>query len=129
MDKFYRYVVQVEVLADRELDDDTLTNLHHLNYEIMEGQSSGRTRVIDQEEVPPHLMAQLLISQGSDPEFFRIDEFGNPVDDQEYDDALDDLLESLTAEEMLNIHGVRSVIGAASRDVIEDKMNKPEDKE
>jgi hypothetical protein len=66
MSKFYRTVVTVEVLHDRELGDMDLSDIAR---EIVEGDFSGKTTFGDPEEVSPERVSELLIEQGSDPAF------------------------------------------------------------
>ena len=46
--------------------------------EITDGGSSGGELTIEPQEVTAPEMARLLIEQGSDPEFFRLNEDGSP---------------------------------------------------
>jgi hypothetical protein len=78
MRKFYRQTFEIEVLSE---DKPIIKDLNVINYQITEGDCSGVIKEITCEEVPPEKMALLLISQGSDPEFFRLDEHGNFKDD------------------------------------------------
>jgi hypothetical protein len=74
--KFYRTVIEVEVLSE-ELDDfNTLEDVH---YAITQGHCSGEWDVKSQGEVTPKRMAKLLLAQGSDPEFFGLDEKGKSI--------------------------------------------------
>lgn len=81
--KFYRNVIQVEILSEDPMDGDL--NLENINYAITDGDCSGRvTSVVNNEELDGKRAAELLLEQASDPEFFQIDEFGNDIDD-DYD--------------------------------------------
>ena len=69
-DKFYRTVVTIEVLSDRPL-----THVSGYNYSLAEivteikyGDFSGKWDLSD-EVVSREQMAELLLDQGSDPEF------------------------------------------------------------
>lgn len=76
--KFYRQVFTVEVLSeDVPLRCD---NLSEIDYAITYGDRSGMVNETVCEEVTAEKMAQLLMDQGSDPEFFRIDEDGNDLE-------------------------------------------------
>lgn len=77
--KFYRSVIQVEVLSEEPVDFDDLTEV---DYQITEGDCSGFvTDVVTNEEVDGVRMAKLLEEQGSDPGFFGLDAEGNDADD------------------------------------------------
>lgn len=76
--KFYRTVVQVEVLSEEPYD---FEDLEQVRYDITEGHCSGQVTTLPTEEVDGPAMAKLLRGQGSDPEFFELDEQGNDVDD------------------------------------------------
>ena len=80
--KFYRVVFQVEVLIDDEdiFDDVQNWNLESINYEITDGSCSGNFGIIQSQEVSGPEMVKLLQDQGSDPEFFSLDEDGNNID-------------------------------------------------
>lgn len=77
--KFYRTIITVEVLSE---DPYQCESLSELAYDVDEGECSGKTTVEKTEEVDGTTMALLLMAQGSDPEFFRIDDEGNDTDDQ-----------------------------------------------
>jgi len=77
MSKFYRTIVTVEVLSEQPLKVDDLDDLHHA---ITTGDCSGKVDFGNSEEVDGPTMAKLLMAQGSDPEFFQLDEHGNPVE-------------------------------------------------
>lgn len=72
---YYRTVIQVEVLSNEPYE---YTNLRNLSYDVMEGDCSGVTRVISTEEVDKEQMANLLLSQGSDPSFLINEEDAGP---------------------------------------------------
>lgn len=73
---YYRTVVQIEILSK---DPYEYTNLRNLEYDVTQGDCSGVTKVISSEEVDRESMANLLLSQGSDPSFL--------IDDLEEDVA------------------------------------------
>lgn len=75
--KFYRTVFTVEVLSEEPLPD---MSLDEIAYEITEGGSSGDLTRSKSETVDAKKMAKLLMKQGSDPEFFQIDEDGNDIE-------------------------------------------------
>jgi len=67
MNKYYRTIIQVEVLSDKPLSEEM--TLGEIDYQITEGECSGRVTTVSCDEVSPKEMAELLISQGSDPQF------------------------------------------------------------
>lgn len=75
--KFYRTVIQVEILSEEPYEGD---DLETIKYDITEGHCSGILKDEVRNEVKNGKeMARLLLDQGSDPEFFQIDEEGNDV--------------------------------------------------
>ena len=72
--KYYRTVIQVEVLSNYPVDYSTLQDVH---YDITSGDSSGEWWVGSQEEVSKEKMAELLEAQGSDPSFLIPDDYEN----------------------------------------------------
>jgi len=80
--KFYRVVFQTEVLIDTEstFNDTPNWDLESVHYEITNGGCSGNIQIVESQEVSAPDMAQMLLKQGSDPEFFSIDEDGNDYD-------------------------------------------------
>ena len=64
----YRIVYKIEVLADTPMHHDPI-DLAGINYAITEGHASGQFLETKTEEVSRERMAELLIAQGSDPEF------------------------------------------------------------
>lgn len=78
--KFFKTVVEVEVLSEDEpAQFDTLSDLY---YHITEGHCSGTHEVKSSEEVSAKVMAKLLKKQGSDPEFFRLSEDGEELEEK-----------------------------------------------
>ena len=75
--KFYRTVVHVEILSEEPYVFSG--DLYSLAEDMDMGDCSGVARTIQEEKCNGARMAQLLISQGSDPEFFGIDEAGNDI--------------------------------------------------
>lgn len=61
---------KVVVLSDRVPEAD----LQKVAWQAVEGDYSWQYEIISQEEVTPEEMAELLRSQGSDPEFLLSDE-------------------------------------------------------
>ena len=82
--KFYRSVVQVEVLSEEPLKECLLTDLDDLNYLTSEGDCSGDIKItVHNEEVNGPRMALLLQEQRSDPSFFGLTDDGNDIDIEE----------------------------------------------
>ena len=78
--KFYRTVIQVEVLSEEPYH---CGNLKRIDQDISDGDCSGRlSEVVRNEVVDGPAMAKLLQAQGSDPGFFRLDDEGNDTDDE-----------------------------------------------
>ena len=78
--KFYRTVVQIEILSDEPYEGDDLDTIH---YDITEGDCSGKLGdVVSNEEVDGPTMAKLLLSQDSDPGFFDLTEDGEDTEDE-----------------------------------------------
>lgn len=76
--KFFRQVIQVEVLSeDVPLEWDNLRDIHDA---ITTGDSSGIMTEVENEIVDGPTMAKLLVKQGSDPGFFRLDGEGREVE-------------------------------------------------
>ncbi len=69
--KFYRTVVEVEILSENPLED--ATDLQAISYEITQGDCSGHVTVISEQAVSGRVMAKLLQNQGSDPGFFQLE--------------------------------------------------------
>lgn len=80
MTKYFRTVVEVEILSEDAPWDG---ELDALAYDVRDGNCSGSMKTTSSAEVPSQQMAKLLLAQGSDPEFFQLDENGNPLDEDE----------------------------------------------
>lgn len=75
--KFYKTVVKVEVLTeDQPAEFETLEDL---SYMITEGEASGKYEVTSSRGISARKCAEALIAQGSDPEFFQLDENGKDL--------------------------------------------------
>lgn len=83
--KFHKYIFQYEIVSEvpLQVDDLNIEDLHHLTYE---GPCSGRMLETHYVELNAKEAADALIEQGSDPEFFQIDQDGNDVDEDLEDD-------------------------------------------
>lgn len=77
---YYRTVIKVEVLSESPLDAD-MVSLDDISYFITFGNCSGLVTQESAEEVDAPTMARLLLAQGSDPEFFGLNEAGEEVQD------------------------------------------------
>lgn len=77
--KFWRTVIEVEILSDGEEPPPLMEHMgiYGIAYEITDGEWSGSIKVKKQKEVTPKRMAKLLMKQGSDPGFLRLDKNGN----------------------------------------------------
>lgn len=81
---FHRVVVQYEILCPNDDEHEALcsASLADIHYMTMEGDCSGRflDSPVDM-EISPKEAAKILMEQGSDPEFFGIDEEGNEIEE------------------------------------------------
>lgn len=79
--KFYRTVIQVEVISETPIGEmDMSTIIHEMNYGDLSGKCDTQ---IQDEEVDGKRAAEILMDQGSDTEFFQLDENGNDIDEDE----------------------------------------------
>ena len=69
--RFTRTVLTVEVLSEYPYEFAGLANVAH---DITEGDCSGSVVISGQTELTPEAMAKALLSQGSDPGFFQLDD-------------------------------------------------------
>ena len=67
---FYKTVVTVEILSEREI---SVNSLHDIADQIETGDWSGAWDISSVEILSPKQMAKALIDQGSDPYFFGLD--------------------------------------------------------
>ena len=83
--KFHKIVYKCEVLVDNAAVAESMSmglwRMDEVAHEIENGGSSGSFGVESVEEVDGPTMAKLLMEQGSDPEFFQLDEEGNDIED------------------------------------------------
>jgi len=75
--KFYRRVITIEVLSEEEVDE--TISLSQLEYAITDGDCSGNIKWGESQIVDGKKMAKLLIKQGSDPEFFMLNNKGEDI--------------------------------------------------
>jgi len=82
--KYYRTVYQVEILSEEKFDNDGGMSLTDIDEAITNGDCSGRVTTIVSDEVKTGKeMVKLLKAQGSDPEFFQLDEDGNDLSEDD----------------------------------------------
>ena len=70
-------IIMVDVLSDHPFEFNDLEDLHHA---ITSGDCSGRWVVTNTEQVDGRRMAQLLLEQESDPDFFGQTDDGEDAD-------------------------------------------------
>lgn len=75
--KFYKTVLTVEVLSEEPFDCNDLAQVH---YAITQGDCSGVMNRGGSRKISARTMAKALLKQGSDPEFFGLDEEGNDLE-------------------------------------------------
>jgi predicted metal-binding protein len=75
--KFYKTVIQVEVLSEEPFDYEDLADVYSA---ITEGDCSGKLSTWSQEVLDGKQAADALINQASDPSFFMLTQEG---DDEE----------------------------------------------
>jgi riboflavin synthase len=78
--KFYKTVITVEVLSEEPYDE---TDLSQVSYDITEGHHSGVVKITSNEELTGKQAADELKAQGSDTDFFLLDENGDDVEENE----------------------------------------------
>lgn len=79
--KFYKTTYTITVISEGQLPEGL--ELSGIEYEITEGDSSGSFEETECIELSGLEAATELIAQGSDPEFFRLDEDGNSLEDED----------------------------------------------
>lgn len=85
--KFYRSVIQIEVLSEEPYSS---TDLEKINYDITEGHNVGEVTITtDSEIMDVKTCVEKLIAVGSDPEFFSLTIHGHDTEDI-FDDEDDD---------------------------------------
>ncbi|RDJ34937.1 MAG: hypothetical protein DWQ19_08875 [Crenarchaeota archaeon] len=119
---FYRTILIVEVLSEDFPYD--YCGLNQLSYDAS-NEYSVSVDVQESKKVSPQLMAHLLEEQGSDPEFFRLNEHGEDISEVEesqfereaqverlwnwvspelksYSNLIEGLLDVLTTDQLIN---------------------------
>ena len=74
--KFYKTVITIEVLSE---DVYAFDSLEQTAYDIQDGGCSGKIEVVKSEELNGENVVKALNNQGSDSEFFMLDEDGNDL--------------------------------------------------
>ena len=77
--KFYKTTITFEVLSEEPIP--SWMELQNIVYETEEGDYSGATVGNVQVELDGKQAVKELAAQGSDPEFFRLDEEGNDLEE------------------------------------------------
>lgn len=77
---YYRAIYQVEYLSD--YPPPHTEDLSRIDYDITEGGASGKVTVVSVEHVTREKMAELLVNQGSDPEFLLGEDDPSSADKQ-----------------------------------------------
>ena len=75
---FYKTIIEFEILSEEPIGEVDLEQIH---YETIEGRWSGRFLETSEKKLNGKQAARALIKQGSDPEFFGLDEDGNNVEE------------------------------------------------
>ena len=90
MKKFYKTTYVIEVLTEDEPMPSCIPDLASIEYDYTYGHASGSFTCTEQKELTAKEAAEALLEQGSDPEFFGLDEEGNKLQ-EESDDEKDSL--------------------------------------
>lgn len=77
--KFYKTVLKVEVLSEEPF---MCEDLGQVGYAITEGDCSGVMYRGGSRKISAKTMAKELVKQGSDPEFFGLDDKGNDLEEE-----------------------------------------------
>ena len=79
--KFYRTLVQIEILSEEPYSS---TDLTKISEDIYEGSQVGNVQLIlDSEEIDSKTCVERLFAVGSDPEFFSLNKHGHDTEDAE----------------------------------------------
>lgn len=77
--KFFKTVIQIEVLSEDTPVSDGIS-LSDIDFNITVGDWSGVINRVSVTQLSAKEVADALIEQRSDPEFFQVDQDGNEVD-------------------------------------------------
>jgi hypothetical protein len=122
--KYYKSVIQIEILSDEPYEDGK--SLDDIKYDINEGHCSGILSMVEHnQELNGFEMARALESQGSDPEFFGIDQNGEDLDEDDEEITSDELLDGVeTKWGTISIrHAMIDVDGTNLEDGLEIKLD------
>jgi hypothetical protein len=75
--KFYKTVLQVEVLSEGPYQPESLEQVHH---DITEGDCSGEWKIVRSKELNGRQAARALLKQASDPGFFSLTKAGEDAE-------------------------------------------------
>jgi len=75
--KFYKTILQVEILSEEPVQTVDLESIHH---QITEGDWSGNTEIVSQTTLNGKEAAEALLNQASDPKFFNLTENGDDAE-------------------------------------------------
>jgi hypothetical protein len=78
--KLYKTVIKVEILSEEPYEDGK--SLDDINYDITQGHCSGVVKAASSTTLVGKKAARETIKQGSDPEFFMMDDKGNELEDE-----------------------------------------------
>ncbi len=85
---FYRTIIQIEVLSESPYSS---TDLEKIYLDISEGAQSGEVTIItDSEEMDSKTCVAKLKEQGSEPDFFLLDEHGHDLEEDIFSEEEDD---------------------------------------
>lgn len=98
--KFFKNIVTLVVLSEDE--DIQGAELGTIAYEIVNGDWSGGDVKIESTQVDGAEMARLLQEQGSDPEFFRLNEDGSDCDGESENEDISEYLRAFFWVEIRN---------------------------
>jgi len=74
----FRSIIQIEIISDAPIPDGM--SLDDINYQITEGDYSGKIETtIDNQKLYGKTAVNAIINQGSDTDFFGIDDEGNEI--------------------------------------------------
>ena len=86
--KFYRSVIKIEVLSEEPYSS---TDLEKIADDITNGSQSGLVSLeVDSEELDPKVCADKLKEQGSDPDFFMLNDHGHDIEEDWGDEEEDE---------------------------------------
>lgn len=78
MSKFFKTIITIEILSEKKYNS---TDLSKIEYDITDGDCSGKVSVDSYQELTSKEVAKELLAQGSSPEFFNLDQDGHYLND------------------------------------------------